>query len=265
MTPIKEISTNRESKEEDESEVVDEAVRSAGLTAAIYFSVHADNEDEAPISGVSLPPPCATLRDAGTIGHWRFGTSVLTTWPPFFSSFSTFVLIHGCRPKVNYEVRSTKRSHFVLQEHCFPRIANIGVLLLHQVSCTYFVAFEEVLLDVTALVACSQPSCASIGTLEIEHKLFVIDSLYAKGCWKIGTSWEDVVLIEESKSESKVTVVTVLLRKGLDITWVTHQFEVVPSSQSVANVAILLSNDTRSAVTNDVSSRFKLQVQLKGS
>ncbi|GJU68568.1 aspartate/glutamate/uridylate kinase [Tanacetum coccineum] len=35
--------------------------------------------------------------------------------------------------------------------------------LLVVVSCTYFVAFEEVLLDVAALVACSQPSCASTG------------------------------------------------------------------------------------------------------
>ncbi|GJV40440.1 serine/threonine protein phosphatase 2A 57 kDa regulatory subunit B' beta isoform-like protein [Tanacetum coccineum] len=37
----------------------------------------------------------------------------------------------------------------------------------------------------------------------------VAKSLYAKGCWKMGTSWEDVELIEESKSESEVTVVTV--------------------------------------------------------
>ncbi|GJR79582.1 hypothetical protein Tco_0150367 [Tanacetum coccineum] len=37
----------------------------------------------------------------------------------------------------------------------------------HQVSCTYFVASEEVLLDATTLVACSQPSCASTGTVSL--------------------------------------------------------------------------------------------------
>nr|GEU33359.1 DNA-binding WRKY [Tanacetum cinerariifolium] len=43
---------------------------------------------------------------------------------------------------------------------------------------------------------------------------------------------------------------------------VIHQLEVVPSSQNVANIAILLSNDMRSAVNNDVSSVSKLQVHL---
>ncbi|GJV24364.1 hypothetical protein Tco_1377059 [Tanacetum coccineum] len=37
----------------------------------------------------------------------------------------------------------------------------------HQVSCTYFVASDEVLLDAATLVACSQPSCASTGTVSL--------------------------------------------------------------------------------------------------
>ncbi|GJR27879.1 hypothetical protein Tco_1104111 [Tanacetum coccineum] len=80
------------------------------------------------------------------------------------------------------------------------------------VSCTDFVAFEEVLLDVAALAV------------------------------------SPVVHLQVSDVSFFVRVI--------------HQFEVVLSSQNVANVAILLSNDMRSAVTNDVSSGSKFQVQL---
>ncbi|GKA64534.1 chloroplast J-like domain protein 1, partial [Tanacetum coccineum] len=39
----------------------------------------------------------------------------------------------------------------------------------------------------------------------------------AKWCWKMGSSWEDIMLNEKSKNESKVTIVTVnrLAKKGL--------------------------------------------------
>ncbi|GKD50810.1 hypothetical protein Tco_1279786 [Tanacetum coccineum] len=38
---------------------------------------------------------------------------------------------------------------------------------IRTVSCTYFVASDEVLLDAATLVACSQPSCASTGTVSL--------------------------------------------------------------------------------------------------
>ncbi|GKA03839.1 hypothetical protein Tco_0676620 [Tanacetum coccineum] len=38
---------------------------------------------------------------------------------------------------------------------------------IRTVSCTYFVEPDKVLLDAATLVACSQPSCASIGTVSL--------------------------------------------------------------------------------------------------
>nr|GEY28564.1 putative copia-type protein [Tanacetum cinerariifolium] len=54
-----------------------------------------------------------------------------------------------------------------------------------------------------------QWKCLVKGEPEIETHKVKAEHLYVKRCWKMGTSWEDVVLIEESKSESEVIVVTV--------------------------------------------------------
>ncbi|GJT59332.1 14-3-3 protein [Tanacetum coccineum] len=40
----------------------------------------------------------------------------------------------------------------------------VYIKMVMEVSCTYFVACDEVLLDAATLMACSQPSCASTGT-----------------------------------------------------------------------------------------------------